>query len=257
MRGTLAENYLRSRCIEVPDAALHELTFHPACPWEGLRLPALVALVRDIVTDEPLGIHRTALSADGSKIGRPKALGAKSGGAIKLSSESSITTELTIGEGLETTLSAMQLGFGPAWSVIDAGGLSTFPGAARHRAAHHNRRQRCERNGPERRGQDTSAVGGRRTAGPHRDAADAGTRSQRCPASAGRSAVIDYPISSSTRQSLHSPRQSSAHGCTRMAPGRCCSNALKELIERALSWHEIWGKLPPDDRPLRLTAQSR
>ena len=127
LRGTLAEKYLRSRCIEVPDTALAVLAFHPACPWEGSRLPALVALVRDIVTDEPLGIHRTALSADGRKIDHPKALGAKSGGAIKLSSESGITTELTIGEGLETTLSAMMLGFAPAWSAIDAGELSMFP----------------------------------------------------------------------------------------------------------------------------------
>jgi hypothetical protein len=46
------------------------------------------------------------------------------GGAIKLSPD--ITTELAIGEGIETTLSAMQLGFGPAWAVIDAHGLQKF-----------------------------------------------------------------------------------------------------------------------------------
>ena len=126
LRGTLAEKYLRSRCIEVPDEALDVLAFHPACPWESSKAPALVALIRDIITGEPVGIHRTALSADGSKIGR-KVLGPKGGGAIKLSGEQLITTELTIGEGIETTLSAMMLGYRPAWSVIDAGGVSKFP----------------------------------------------------------------------------------------------------------------------------------
>lgn len=126
LRGTLAERYLRSRSIEVPDEACEALAFHPTCPWDRLKkAPCLVALIRDIITDEPVGIHRTALTADGLKIGR-KALGPKSGGAIKLSPEL-ITTELAIGEGIETTLSAMQLGFGPAWAVIDAGGMSRFP----------------------------------------------------------------------------------------------------------------------------------
>jgi putative DNA primase/helicase len=83
-----------------------------------------VALVCDAITDEPTGIHRTALSADGDKIGR-MALGLKADGAVKLSGD--ITAELTIAEGIETTLSAMMLGFGPAWSVIDAGGIAKFP----------------------------------------------------------------------------------------------------------------------------------
>ena len=71
-------------------------------------------------------IHRTALTVDGRKLDRPKLLGPSAGGAIKLSSDY-VTNELTIGEGIETTLSAMILGFGPAWSVIDAGGITKFP----------------------------------------------------------------------------------------------------------------------------------
>ena len=127
LRGTLAERYLRSRCIEVPPAALEVLRFHPRCPWGIGTCPAMVALIRDIITDEPTGIHRTALSADGSKIGR-KALGLKGGGAIKLSPLMGTGSELLIGEGIETTLSASVLGFGsPAWSVIDAGEMSRFP----------------------------------------------------------------------------------------------------------------------------------
>lgn len=127
LRGTLAEKYLRSRCIEVPGEALEVLRFHPRCPWEIGTRPAMVALIRDIITDEPIGIHRTALSADGSKIA-PKVLGLKGGGAIKLSPLMGAGSELLIGEGIETTLSASILGFGsPAWSVIDAGEMSRFP----------------------------------------------------------------------------------------------------------------------------------
>jgi phage/plasmid primase-like uncharacterized protein len=66
------------------------------------------------------------LTVDGRKLDRPKLLGPSAGGAIKLSSDY-VTNELTIGEGIETTLSAMILGFGPAWSVIDAGGIAKFP----------------------------------------------------------------------------------------------------------------------------------
>ena len=58
LRGSLAETYLRSRCIEVPDEALDVLRFHPYCPWQISTRPAMVALVRDILTNEPLGVHR-------------------------------------------------------------------------------------------------------------------------------------------------------------------------------------------------------
>jgi putative DNA primase/helicase len=34
---------------------------------------------------------------------------------------------LTIAEGIETTLSGMQLGWQPAWSVVDAAGIAKFP----------------------------------------------------------------------------------------------------------------------------------
>jgi putative DNA primase/helicase len=124
--GTIAESYLRSRYIEVPGEALEVLRFHPRCPWLIGTRPAMVALVRDIITNEPIAIHRTALTVDGRKIDRPKLLGPSAGGAIKLFSDI-VTGELTIAEGIETTLSAMILGFAPAWSVIDAGGIAKFP----------------------------------------------------------------------------------------------------------------------------------
>jgi putative DNA primase/helicase len=126
LRGSPAEKYLRSRGIEVPNEALDILRFHPYCPWQVGTRPAMVALVRDVVTDEPLGIHRTVLTADGRKLDRPKLLGPTLGGAIKLSNDT-IMGELAIGEGIETTLSATMLGYGPAWCVLDAGGIAKFP----------------------------------------------------------------------------------------------------------------------------------
>jgi putative DNA primase/helicase len=125
LRGSLAEAYLRSRGIEMPAAALDEaLRFHPHCPWGIGTRPALVGLIRDVLTDEPTAVLRIALTEEGRKIA-PKALGPKADGAIKLSAD--ITTELVIGEGIESALSAMLLGYGPAWSVIDAGGIAKFP----------------------------------------------------------------------------------------------------------------------------------
>jgi putative DNA primase/helicase len=127
LRGTLAETYLRSRSIEVPDEALDVLRFHPKCPWRNSTAPALVAVVRDIFTRELVSVHRTPLTPDARKMCQPMSFGPISGGAIKLSGEDLTSTELTIAEGIETALSAMMLGFPPTWSVICAGGIAKFP----------------------------------------------------------------------------------------------------------------------------------
>jgi putative DNA primase/helicase len=126
LRGSLAERYLARRGIQVPDEALDVLGFHSHCPFgEYRRAPALVALIQDIITGEPIAIHRRELTPDAAKAGSWMALGPKSGGAIRLSRCD--CGDLAIGEGVETCLAGMQLGFGPTWSVIDAGGMTAFP----------------------------------------------------------------------------------------------------------------------------------
>jgi putative DNA primase/helicase len=40
---------------------------------------------------------------------------------------SRVADRLTIGEGLETTLAGMMLGYAPAWALGDAGELAAFP----------------------------------------------------------------------------------------------------------------------------------
>jgi putative DNA primase/helicase len=52
-------------------------------------------------------------------------LGLKKDGAVRLSTD--IGSELVIAEGIETALSAMQLGYGATWSVLDANGIRKFP----------------------------------------------------------------------------------------------------------------------------------
>ena len=132
-RGSPAETYLRdTRGIgEWLDAFdLDELLgFHPTCTFGNERLPCLVALVRNIETDEPQALHRTAL-----KLGaRPEridrlSLGPTANGAVKLSLDGDVTHGLLIGEGIETVLSAsLKFKFRPAWSVLSRSGIAKFP----------------------------------------------------------------------------------------------------------------------------------
>jgi putative DNA primase/helicase len=129
-RGTLAETYLRSRALDLADELAGDvLRFHPQCPWRNEdtgvidRVPALVAAFRSIDDDSITAVHRIALRADGSKIGR-KMLGIVRRAAIKLAPA---TTSLAIGEGVETCMAAQQLGIWPAWALGSVGAISFFP----------------------------------------------------------------------------------------------------------------------------------
>jgi putative DNA primase/helicase len=126
--GTPAHSYLAARGLySLPPGADGEvLRFHPSCPYQGARRPCMLSLMRDIKTNAPRAIQRTALSEDGAKLGR-MTLGPKAGAAIKLTGDADVSTALTIGEGLETTLAGMMLGYAPAWALGDAGELAAFP----------------------------------------------------------------------------------------------------------------------------------
>ena len=93
---------------------------------------ALVGLVRNIETDEPQAVHRTALilspyGLPPERLGR-LSLGPVGGGAIKLSLDGDVTTGLLIGEGIETVLSAsLKFKFRPCWSVLSRSGIAKFP----------------------------------------------------------------------------------------------------------------------------------
>jgi putative DNA primase/helicase len=126
--GTLAEKYLAKRGVlhTSSNTGPAVLRFHPSCPYGRSRYPCLLALMSDIHTSEPSAVLRTALTKTGEKIGR-MALGAKANAAIKLTADPDVTLGLAVGEGLETVLSAMKLGFSPAWALGDVGNLRQFP----------------------------------------------------------------------------------------------------------------------------------
>jgi hypothetical protein len=133
--GTLAEHYLAStRRLELPDdVSQRVLRFHPHCPFgEGVRVPCLVALYRDIVSDAPRAIERTALNPDGTAIridGKTarRMRGSRDGAAIKITDDADVAMGLTIGEGLETTLAGIMFDHAPAWALGPAAAIGAFP----------------------------------------------------------------------------------------------------------------------------------
>jgi putative DNA primase/helicase len=130
--NTIAEIYLKQhRKLELNDGlAGNVLRFHPAVPWrcedtgQTIKVPALIAAFRSIDDNAVTGIQRVRLNADGSKYGR-RMLGIVERAAVKLAMPDNGT--LVIGEGVETCLAAIQLGFKPAWAVGSAGSISRFP----------------------------------------------------------------------------------------------------------------------------------
>lgn len=125
--GTLAEVYLGSRGLNYLDPHGEVLRFHGRCPFgPGAAYPSMIALFRSIIHDQPVAIHRTALMPDGRKLDR-MTLGPIAGAAIKITPNEDVSDGLHIGEGVETTLAAMMLGFRPAWALGSAGAIRAFP----------------------------------------------------------------------------------------------------------------------------------
>ncbi|WP_444543603.1 DUF7146 domain-containing protein, partial [Methylobacterium thuringiense] len=115
--GSVVERYLKSRALDLPpEVAGDVIRFHLRCPWETGTAPAMVAAMRCVRTGAITAVHRTALSPEGSKLGR-KMFGTAGGAAVMLDAEEEITTGLAIGEGIETVLAARQLGIRPAWAL--------------------------------------------------------------------------------------------------------------------------------------------
>jgi putative DNA primase/helicase len=128
IRGTIAEAYLARRALTLDEKEdWHRvLRFHAACPFGLERAPAMIALMRDIVTDEPRSIQRTRLTSDGHKVDRLM-LGPAKNAAIKIDPATKVTDTISIGEGFETCLSGRVQGFAPAWALGSAGAVAAFP----------------------------------------------------------------------------------------------------------------------------------
>jgi putative DNA primase/helicase len=118
-RDTLAERYLASRKLDLgDDIAGDVLRWHP-------QTGAMLALFRNIYTDEPQAVSRTFLDPSGRKLER-KFLGPVAGAAVKLDPDANVLAGLHIGEGVETCLAARQLGLRPAWARGSCGAIAGF-----------------------------------------------------------------------------------------------------------------------------------
>jgi putative DNA primase/helicase len=128
LSGTTGAAYLASRgCATPPDDG--DLYFHPGVRHEsGYVGPALIAEITNAVTREPMGIHRTWVTATGkADLPKPKmVLGPKQGGVIRLWPDEAVTTGLAIAEGIETALTIARE-YQPVWSLVDAGNMAVFP----------------------------------------------------------------------------------------------------------------------------------
>jgi putative DNA primase/helicase len=129
--GTPAAAYLERRGCTVPPG---DLRWHANLEDKvsGYRGPALVALVTNVETVEPINLHRTWLAPDGTgkaPIAKPRRLlkDHRARGVVRLWPDEDVTLGLVLGEGLETCLAAARAGLTPVWSVLSAGNLAAFP----------------------------------------------------------------------------------------------------------------------------------
>jgi DNA polymerase len=131
--GSMGERYLsETRGIDVSklSATIHEsLRFHPRCPFGSDVAPCILALMRDPLSDAPVGIHRIGLKTVDGKIEKLERRALGTMGVVKLWSADEM---LTVGEGIETVLAAAtrlphKVPLIPAWSAVSSGGLSKLP----------------------------------------------------------------------------------------------------------------------------------
>ena len=126
----IASMYLKARHCKVPPEAGH-LRFHPSLRHpSGYTGPALVALVTNVLTREPLSLQRTWITpTTKADLDTPRLmLGNHSikNGVIRLWPDEDVTYGLGIAEGIETALS-LAWAYTPVWATIDAGHLARFP----------------------------------------------------------------------------------------------------------------------------------
>jgi putative DNA primase/helicase len=127
--GTMVDIYFRWRSLEPFDCP--DLLYHD-CLTDLTRTggwPAMVAIVRDPLTGELRGLHRTYLRDGGvgkAPIAKPKAmLGPCGGGAVMLRPAGEL---LAVGEGIENCAAAMQAcATLPVWAALTTSGLKALP----------------------------------------------------------------------------------------------------------------------------------
>lgn len=123
LSDTPADLYLKNRAIDT--SKLRSLRYAPDLLHlpSSERLPALIAAVVRNGSHEVCAIHRTYLTPDGRKAAVEPvrmSLGTLSGGAVRLAQSA---PAMVIGEGIETTASAMSMLGMPGWAALSTNGL--------------------------------------------------------------------------------------------------------------------------------------
>ena len=121
------------------------IRYHPECPWgdeltrRTFRVPCMVAAMRSIETDEIVAIQRTRLSTRRDKRSIVACWGrGRRGDQARRRRRGDARAD--VGEGLETAMTARQLGLRPVWALGSAGAISALSRPARCRMPHHPRR---------------------------------------------------------------------------------------------------------------------
>jgi len=86
----------------------------------------MLALFRDVRTDQPRAISRTYFDRDARKLER-KFLGPVGGCAIKLDSDDAVLGGLHVCEGIESAMAARLLRYRPCWALGSKGAIGAFP----------------------------------------------------------------------------------------------------------------------------------
>jgi hypothetical protein len=137
LADSIAERYLaETRGIDVnklPPTIHEALRFHPRCVFGSRTFrPCLIALMRDLVTDAPVGVHRIGLAQANGKITKIDRMALGRIGVVKLWPMNG-SEQLVAGEGIETVLAAATrvpyrgAPLTPAWSVVAKDGLRRLP----------------------------------------------------------------------------------------------------------------------------------
>ncbi len=132
-RNTSVESYLRGRALDLPDdIAGTVIRLHPACPWQDdddalICVPAMIAAMRSIATDEIIAVSRRRLTPQGEKVGKPRYLGVAAGAAIKLDADDTVTNGLHIAEGVESGHAGRMLDLKPMWCLGSKNEIANFP----------------------------------------------------------------------------------------------------------------------------------
>jgi phage/plasmid primase-like uncharacterized protein len=124
---TETEKYLRSRGISLtplPSTLRHHpRLFHKT---SNGHFPAMVAAVQD-ANGERIALHRTWLNPRGAGKAQIEpnrmSLCSTTGGAVRLGEGGNT---LVVAEGIETSLSAMQIYGAPAWAALSASGMQSI-----------------------------------------------------------------------------------------------------------------------------------